>query len=113
MPAYAVALISEAREGLWIVSYLKQIDATLAPFGGRFIVHGETPEVKEGQWINTMVMIQFPDIDAARGWYDSPAYQAILPLRTGNSEGTVVLIDGTPSDHKATDILPPALLAQA
>lgn len=113
MPAYAVALISEAREGPWIVSYLKQIDATLAPFGGRFIVHGETPEVKEGHWTNNMVMIAFPDIGAARSWYDSPAYQAILPLRTGNAEGTVILIEGTPADHKATDILPPKLLAQA
>ncbi len=112
MSAYAVALISEVRAGAWIVSYLKEIDATLAPFGGRFIVHGETPEEKEGHWNSTMVMIEFPDIAAARGWYDSPAYQAILPFRTENSEGTVILIEGTPADHKATDILPSELLAQ-
>jgi hypothetical protein len=30
---------------------------------------------------------------------------AIAPLRTENTEGWVVLIDGVPSDHRATDIL--------
>ena len=31
--------------------------------------------------------------------------QAILPLRTRNSDGEVLLIDGVDDDHKATDIL--------
>lgn len=42
---------------------------------------------------------------AARAWYASPAYQKVLPLRTRNSEGDVILIDGVGSDHRATDIL--------
>ena len=33
------------------------------------------------------MVIGFPDPDAARAWYDSPAYQEILPLRTRNSTG--------------------------
>ena len=39
-------------------------------------------------------MIGFPDLDAARAWYDSRAYQEILPLRTRNSDGVTLLVDG-------------------
>jgi hypothetical protein len=41
----------------------------------------------------------------AAQWYESPAYQAILPLRAKNSVGTVLLIDGVDADHRATDVL--------
>ena len=59
----------------------------------------------EGQWGGDLVIIEFPDLERASAWYGSDAYQQILPLRTENSEGTVVLIDGVPPDHRATDIL--------
>lgn len=40
-----------------------------------------------------------------REWYDSPAYQAILALRTENSQSDVVFADGVEHPHKATDVL--------
>jgi uncharacterized protein (DUF1330 family) len=85
--------------------YLRGIDATLAPFGGRFVIHGGKTEVLEGSWTGHLIMLEFPDIDAARGWYRSPAYQAIVRLRTDNSEGDTVLVEGVSDDHRATDIL--------
>ncbi len=111
MTAYAIGHLIEVRMGPEIVRYLEEIDATLAPFGGRFIIHGERPEVKEGRWTGDLIVIAFPDIAAARAWYDSPAYREILPYRTRNAEGVVALIDGTPGDHRATDNLagPPPL----
>jgi uncharacterized protein (DUF1330 family) len=105
MTAYAIGRLTEVRMGPGLVAYLEGIDATLAPFQGRFIIHGETPEKKEGDWQGTLIVIEFPDIEAARAWYDSPAYQAILPLRTENARGDVILVDGTPPGHKATDVL--------
>lgn len=107
MPAYAIGHLTDVRLGPDIVRYLEGIDATLAPFAGRFIVHGERPEVKEGRWSGDLIIIEFPDIAAARGWYDSPAYQAILPDRARSSTGAILLIDGTPAGHRATDVLSP------
>jgi uncharacterized protein (DUF1330 family) len=105
MTAYAIGHLTEVRMGPGIVAYLEGIDATLEPYGGRFILHGERPEVKEGHWSGDLIVIAFPDIAAARAWYDSPAYQAILPLRAENSQGAILLVDGTPEDHRATDVL--------
>lgn len=88
-----------------IVEYLQRIDATLKPFEGRFLVHGAKPEVLEGEFSGDLIVIEFPDRKRARSWYDSAAYQKILPLRTDNSEGDVIIVDGVSEKHRATDIL--------
>ena len=104
-PAYGVALLQDVRMGPPIVEYLERIDATLAPYGGHFIVHGATPEILEGTSPGTMVVIEFPDRAHAVEWYGSAAYQAILPLRTDHSTSTVFVVDGVGADHRATDVL--------
>jgi uncharacterized protein (DUF1330 family) len=105
MPAYAVAHMRQVTMGPPIVEYLERIDATLAPFGGHFIVHGGDFELLEGSWPGNLIVIEFPDREQARAWYDSPAYQAIVTLRTDNSDSDVIMIDGVDRDHKATDVL--------
>ncbi|MBU0726209.1 MAG: DUF1330 domain-containing protein [Alphaproteobacteria bacterium] len=105
MTAYAVGYFEEVEMGPEIVAYLEGIDATLAPFGGRFLVHGGDKTVLEGEWPGDLVVIAFPDREAARAWYESPAYARILPLRLHKAKGAALLIDGVPADHKATDIL--------
>ena len=105
MSAYAVAHIREVTMNADIVRYLTLIDETLAPFHGRFVVHGGTVELLEGEWPGHLVMIEFPDLASARAWYRSPAYQAIVRLRLNNSTGSCILVDGVSPEHRATDIL--------
>lgn len=105
MSAYAVGLLQGVVFGPDIVAYVERIDETLRPFQGRFLIHGERPELMEGSLEQDVVVIEFPDIAHARRWYRSPAYQEILPLRARNSVSTVFLVDGLPADHAATDIL--------
>jgi uncharacterized protein (DUF1330 family) len=105
---YAVGHLRAVNMGPAIIEYLQRIDATLAPFGGRFIVHGAAPQVMEGSWPGHLIVIEFPTIERANAWYASPAYQAILPLRTQNSAGDIILIEGVDDTHRATDVLVPA-----
>ncbi|MBB4038767.1 uncharacterized protein (DUF1330 family) [Microvirga flocculans] len=105
MSTYAIGHLHDVNVGPDIVEYLRRIDETLAPFGGRFIIHGGPATVMEGSWSGDLIVIGFPDKTSARAWYDSPAYRKILPLRTGNSRGDMFFIDGVSSDHKAADIL--------
>lgn len=105
MTAYAVAHMRQVTMGPQIVEYLQRIDATLEPFGGRFLVHGGDMEVLENEWPGDLIVIEFPDNENARGWYSSPAYREILALRTDNSCSDVVLAEGVRHPHKATDVL--------
>ena len=105
MTAYAIAHLQDVDLGPEIVEYIRRIDATLAPFGGRFVIHGSTPEIVEGPWPGNLVVIAFPDMAKARSWYDSPDYQAILPLRTDNSRSVAMLVEGVANDYRAGDFL--------
>ncbi|GEM_PF-5834472 len=48
MAAYAVGQLRNVTVNDGIITYLKRIDATLAPFNGRFIIHGGAKEMLEG-----------------------------------------------------------------
>ena len=103
--SYAVAHLETVTVGPEIAEYLARIDATLEPFGGRFLVHGARAEVVEGPWRGDLVVIAFSDPGGARAWYYSAAYQEIVGLRTGSSTGWAVLVEGVPGPHRATDVL--------
>ncbi|MEV7805738.1 DUF1330 domain-containing protein [Microbispora sp. NPDC088329] len=106
MTAYAVAQLHDVDMNADIVEYLERIDATMEPFGGRFIIHGGETEPLEGSWRpQTLIVIEFPDRDSLWAWYRSPAYQEILPLRTRNPSCDAVIVEGVDEDHRATDVL--------
>lgn len=99
MPAYALAHLYNPRPHPEVIEYLERIQATLDPYGGRFLVHGPQVQVAEGEWPGTIVIIEFPDADAAGDWYASPPYQDILPLRTRNIDGAAILVEGVGPDY--------------
>jgi uncharacterized protein (DUF1330 family) len=79
------------------LTYLEQVEATLAPFGGQWLAQGHG-DVIEGAWPGAVVLIEFPSRDAATAWYASSDYQAILPLRVHNAISDMILIDQLPAD---------------
>ena len=101
MPAYALAHLRTPRINDEVLEYIERIQATLDPFGGRFLVHGAEVDVREGHWPGTLVIVEFPDVNAAEAWYESPAYQAILPLRTRNIDGSTLIVDGVGPGYDA------------
>ncbi len=105
MRAYAVAVIHETRFGPEIKEYLQRIDETLAPFSGRYIIHGGPYAPLEGEWSGDLVVIEFPSMEHAKQWYESDAYRAIRPLRMSHTEGDVLLVQGVPEGHKGADLL--------
>jgi uncharacterized protein (DUF1330 family) len=76
-------------------AYRKDVLETLKPYGGTFVIRGGTTTVLEGDWAHPrLVIIEFPSREAAEGWYNSPAYQKIVPLRLTSSHGNFVIADG-------------------
>lgn len=87
MSAYALAHLRTPTINDDTLEYIERIQATMDPYGGRFLVHGAEVDVKEGEWPGTVVVLEFPNLTAAHQWYDSPAFQEILPLRLNSIEG--------------------------
>lgn len=95
MPAYAMVEVT-VNDGEKMSEYRQKVDATVVPFSGRYLIRGVAAEVLEGTAGQhpLKVLIEFPDLAAAKGWYDSDAYQAIIGNRLANSDANFVLIEG-------------------
>jgi uncharacterized protein (DUF1330 family) len=91
MPAYVVVNV-EVNEPQAYSEYTQQVPATLEKHGGRFIVRGGQPQVKEGSPLPRVVVIEFPNVEQANAWYHSPEYQAILPIRQRNARTSFLVI---------------------
>ncbi|NGO85496.1 DUF1330 domain-containing protein [Streptomyces sp. 196(2019)] len=103
MTAYAIAHLRPADGPVHdeVLSYIERIQATMEPYGGRFLVHGAEVEVVEGEWPGALVLVAFPGVEEIRAWYASPAYQEILPLRTRHFDGDVVIVPGVGPEYDA------------
>ncbi|WP_051574874.1 DUF1330 domain-containing protein [Mycobacterium sp. URHB0044] len=103
IPAYAVGYLRDVAFGDDIIRYMREIDDTLKPYGGEFLVHGGKLDAHEGEWDGDLVIIRFPDADSAARWYDSADYQRILPLRVNNSNSMVAVVEGVKPGHTGSD----------
>src|SRR5215468_9814455 len=69
--------------------------AAIAAGGGRFLVRGGEHVVLEGNWQPPrLVMLEFEDLEAARRWYESDAYQEAKKLREGAARFRAVAVEG-------------------
>lgn len=81
MSACVIGHITVKDEEKW-AQYRAQVPATLAPWGAELVFRGTGAGVLSGEHRHSaVVVIRFPDQAAVNHWYDSPAYQALIPLR--------------------------------
>jgi uncharacterized protein (DUF1330 family) len=91
---YVVANVDVADWGAY-EAYRSRTAAVIEQYGGRFLVRGGDVEVVEGDpGISRLVILEFPSVDQAHRFYDSPEYQAILPDRLNNATSTLFVVEG-------------------
>jgi uncharacterized protein (DUF1330 family) len=76
--------------------YMELAPASIAEYGGRYVVRGGPSEILEGSWQpERLVVLEFPTVDQARAWWDSPEYAPAKALRQRCAETEMLLIAGT------------------
>ena len=94
MSAYILVDI-DIHETAGLEEYRQQVPATVAKFGGRFIVRGGKFETLEGQWHpKRLVVLEFPSVEQAKRWYDSEEYRPLKAMRFKASKSNLVLVEG-------------------
>lgn len=91
----------------WVVTYrsLKNPSAwqayaqiakpAIAASGGRFLALGKPASIYEFGLNETVVLIEFDDLQAAIACHETPAYQQALgALGTGNAERDIRIVEG-------------------
>jgi uncharacterized protein (DUF1330 family) len=77
--------------------YRKLVPATLAKYGGRFVVRGGAHQTLEGEWKpNRLVVLEFPNLEQAKRWYDSEEYREPKAMRLRAGRTNLVMVDGAP-----------------
>jgi uncharacterized protein (DUF1330 family) len=75
--------------------YLERVPGTLTPYGGRYIVRGGKFEIAEGDWQPMqMVMLEFPNMEQAKRWYQCEEYKEMKAARLKAARTNVVLVQG-------------------
>ncbi len=94
MPAYCIADVDVTDPAAY-QEYRKLVPASLEKHGGRFLVRGGAHAVCEGEWQPTrLVILEFPDMAAAKRWYDSEDYAAAKALRFEAARTSFVMVEG-------------------
>ena len=93
MPAYLIANITVTDPEAF-KAYGAKVPAVIAQFGGRYLVRGGAVTAVEGASpFNRLVVLEFPSMDAARGFYNSPEYLAAREARAGVSDFDMLLVE--------------------
>mgnify|MGYP006183774989 CR=1 FL=1 len=94
MPAYAIVDV-DVHDPETYKEYRAKAAPTVAAAGGRYVVRGGAVTHVEPGWdLHRFVILEFPSVEAAKKWYDSPAYQAVLPIRLRSTRSRLAIVEG-------------------
>ncbi len=94
MAAYLIAEIEVLDPQLY-EQYRKDVPPLIAAYGGKYLARGGALEVKEGDWApKRLVLLEFPSMEQARRFYDSPEYAPLLALRKKATRSKLIFMDG-------------------
>jgi uncharacterized protein (DUF1330 family) len=75
--------------------YKSAVPATLAAYGGKFLVRGGHAEILEGNWEpNRIVVVEFESVEKAKAWWGSQEYAAPKQLRQSASVTKMIVVEG-------------------
>jgi uncharacterized protein (DUF1330 family) len=94
MSAYAVVRITITDEAAF-EKYKQMVPPTIELFGGRYIARSDEFEVLEGsESRQRIVLVEFPDLDTLRRWYESEEYAPSKRQRQASAETDMVILEG-------------------
>lgn len=89
---YVIVTIKTVKDREAFQQYADQVKVLIAKHKGRYLVSEPAPEVREGEFpYARLVVVEFPSSEAAREWYDSREYQAIIPLRRRAFDANIIM----------------------
>jgi len=93
-PAYMV-VDARSSDPERMAEYRRLAQLAVEKFGGHYLVRGSPYVTLEGSWQpQRLVVLEFPGMDVARMFYDSPEYVAARTARAGVSDFDMLLAEG-------------------
>ncbi|MER9235725.1 DUF1330 domain-containing protein [Mesorhizobium sp. M0622] len=94
MAAYLIADVAITDAAVF-EEYRREVPATEARYGGRYIARGGPTKVLEGDWEpHRLVIVEFPDMASLMAWYDSPEYGRLKAIRERSAKTRIIALEG-------------------
>jgi uncharacterized protein (DUF1330 family) len=90
---YVVVTIKQVKDLEAFREYAVKVAPIISSYGGKYVAVDKTPDVRDGEWpfVRT-VIVAYPNIAAARAWYDSPEYREIIPIRKQAIDANIAMV---------------------
>lgn len=76
--------------------YKKLTPASIAEYGGKFIVRGGRTVSLEGGWQpERIVVTEFPSVERAQEWWNSDGYAKPKALRQASADTKMIIVEGS------------------
>ena len=90
--AYAISAVEGFADEATVRRYAELAGPAIEHFGGRFIVSNAEPVIIEGESPSGhLSMVEFPSIEHAKAWYDSPEYAEARTITPATFRGRVLM----------------------
>jgi uncharacterized protein (DUF1330 family) len=97
MAGYVIVNIT-VRDPVQYEEYKRLATPTVSAYGGRYVVRGGSVDVREGGWAPArLVVLEFPNVERARAWWDSPEYAPAKAIRQSCADTQLVITEGVPA----------------
>ena len=90
--AYVISAVEGFADEVTVRRFAELAGPAIEHFGGRFIVSNTEPAVVEGESPSGhLSIVEFPSIEHAKAWYDSPEYAEARALTPATFKGRVLM----------------------
>ena len=94
MAAYAVFIRESTSNPSELETYSQKVGRTLTGHPVTVLAAYGRHEVLEGAEVEGVVILEFPSLDEAKAWYDSPAYREVREHRFRGADYRAVIVEG-------------------
>jgi uncharacterized protein (DUF1330 family) len=75
--------------------YMERIPATVAQYGGRYVIRSSQVAPLTGDWRpERLIVVEFPSMEQMMRWNATPEYQALAPLRVQSTRTRAIAVEG-------------------
>ncbi len=94
MAGYVIVEI-EVTDPVGYEEYKKMAGATVAKYGGKYIVRGGASETLEGDWQpKRIVILEFESVQRAKDWLNCAEYEEPRKMRHRTAKTKMIVVEG-------------------
>lgn len=94
MAAYAIFIRESTKDPAEMQIYASKAGASLAGHAMKVLAAYGKQEALEGAPADGVMILEFPTMEAAKAWYDSPAYREAREHRFKGADYVALLVQG-------------------